>query len=462
MSWLDKRTVKTRTAWSLSPGRPFNPELTVDPARRAASTAPEQGGQVAYLIDGAGIDPDRLLEVRYGDRLLGYAARDPMVPGMARASWDGAPQGYVFPRPGGTVKHSGRREVTVPLGDHMLTFNFDAGGYIDSWTIGGVEILNRYDSMARGLQARCEWVDAESGELVRHAPVQGGSYYTLPAATPSGDVFSVQAAPAPLQHEVVQRGDGSTVIEIISAAIEFDPDGAFSVPGISSGHGGSKWNPIFWRGVTLTLRLTLNWRGLTGVHLLQTEWSAPFAVRSGWADMVLSAPLCLASSFNELHAFDAADGSGNLLSDGTPGTHFQADYRAYRIDPLREWADDEGDIGASMIPSGWGFVAGVNTAASLAVAMFGRPHTGLLADVSMADVPRGTCWEWLQNRTGTTGHDGAQVVAIDLPARLTNRFHADTQVRRLPRACTTYRFVLTGSLAEVQASAELLYQQRLH
>lgn len=192
-------------------------------------------------------------------------------------------------------RHGGpHREIQVvgQLMTHDLSID-ERTGVIDSWKVTGngqtdVELLNRGKGYHGGLQPWMDWTDAyREGELVRHQALFGGPFWTrsdvssLPLWLGNPTVSSVvrrQSVPG-------KKSDGSSLgglvemvtIEISGQPMELDPDGTFSVPGLSSYHGGSRNRPAIWTGLRLTMELTLNAGGVEGLHHMVVKAVADFA-----------------------------------------------------------------------------------------------------------------------------------------------------------------------------------------
>ncbi len=462
----DDRTIRLKQVWAV--GDATAPDLTVDPVLYAATPSGLKLGQHSYIVHGRGMQADEVEAIVIGDETLGYAAKNGVLPCGSVFATPKPPKrefGLAIPRyMNVSSKHSPTETVTVvgATTTHTLVFNKNAGGSLSSWTVNNAgagfadQILNRYDSFVRTLQATAEWVDADSGELTKHQPMQGGDYYSLPtlgdvATSPGSILKSFQVHPL--------DATGDRRIEVVSIPLDFDPDGAFGAPGLSTGHDGAKYNPVLWKNVRIGLTLTINYKGIENVHKVEAKVYLPSAIKTGFFDCGLYAPLYLdAGKFAQVRCYDAITAVETTLSNGTlgAGDYYEAEYRPYFMNGSVIYEDNVGNVaGGTKITSGLGGVAATGAAdANLAVAMVsllgGDAVTSL--DSSVANIRTGNGWVWAQNRAGANGQDGANCVYLAAPSLLTGRWHSHAQVRRIPAGWTTATcFMITDSWTNVKA-----------
>lgn len=463
----DSRTVRLKQVWAA--GSPNVPDLLVDPVRYAALPAALKLGQFGHIVHGRNANPKDVVLAQVGDVVLGYGAQQslglPTMPFVVPKDPTINRGGYIPTNGSASSKHLPIETVVVTgaTTTHTLVFNRRAGGSLMSWTVENAgagfndQVLNRYDSFVRGIQATAEWADAVGGgELTKHQPMQGGDYFSLPtlgdASTSSGSVLN-QLVVGPVEV------NGARVVDVLSTPLDFDPDGAFAAPGLPTGHDGAKYNPTIWKDVRIGFRLTINWNGIENVHRLETRLFLPWEVKSGFFDVGLYSPVFLdAGKFAQVRCLDAVSGTETTLSDGTlgAGDYFEAHYRTYHMNQSVVFENDVGNVaGGSKIPGGYGGIAGTGAAdANLAFAVCG-PLSGAnltATDVNASDLKTGTQWVWAQNRADAGGIDGANCVFLAMPALLTGRLHTRAQVRRIASGwSSTACFLITDTWTNVKA-----------
>lgn len=371
----------------------------------------------------------RLRTAPGGESGLFAAFVDPPVPGKRFASLQSPGAG-----------HDARSTVTV--GTNVLGFNLAAGGYLDSWTVGGVEILNRGDSWNRGLQSQAEWADLETGILVRHCLSASGDRYRQPA---------VMLKP-PTARVVV---GGGTVIEWSTIPVEFDPDGGLGVPAVSTDHKGSDGVFVAWYNHEVRQSLWLDYKGTTGLHRLQTTWVFPSETSTAWLDAGFHNALCLNTAFDTVYVYPRAGTEVDVTANVDA-----VDYRRWSYNATNTYQDDQASpTSAALLPSNNGSVIANNSGSGLSVAVASVldsvDASGLSLKVS--DFLDGTHFTVSTNRTGTTGHDGTQAVILGCDSLLSTRWNHADSVRRIPKGeHTMTRFIAVGaSLAATKALVDV-------
>lgn len=193
---------------------------------------------------------------------------------------------FRYELPTATSRHGSKIrtvQVTGALMSHAIGID-ERTGVIVSWKITGngntdFEILNRGPGYQSGIQPWMDWVDDNlDGQLTRHQALMGGPFYSRSDVDPAAYWFgnptveideSRQAMPALDSSGGAIGSDTEQVtIAIRGKAMELDPDGTFSVTGLSTYHGGAKNRPVIWKALDMVLLLTLNFRGYEGLHKL--------------------------------------------------------------------------------------------------------------------------------------------------------------------------------------------------
>ena len=352
-------------------------------------------------------------------------------------------------------------EVTVTDGGvtHILKIDLMAGGAIDSWTIDGIEILNRGGRLTRGMQAGAYWTDSMplGDELVSYAPRQGGDRYTEESelAYYFGGIL--------LSHSVDTNVGGGTLIETVTIPIDYDPDGLeIGTPGIRHAPNGGPGRPALWADVTITQRIWINYMGQIGVHRVSTTLDVPRAFQSAYVDMDLSTVLFLdADEFSEIRSYDSVSNTDTQLSNGVVSNpNYQEESRVYSMNRAVIAGDNEAlPFGASTILSGRGGVAAVNAGQTLAVMVASQePASDDLVSTSQVLGDGITGWRWMQNRATASGKDGLGTVLLSSGSFLSGRFHPFLSTRVVPKGESTVNsYVLTGSWTDVKALADSLF-----
>lgn len=463
---VDPRTERLQSLWGYGGRGDLDVILTTDPAERERfeDNAPVLRGLVAFL-HGTRV-PSSLAPLlrpiyRRGNRLyteavaghpeaslLGYAWKNPTSDGLLDRlqQLSGRPDdiepelGWAHVRPvTGSNIHS--QVQTVTQGVNTLRFNLAAGGYLESWQVSGVEILNRGASWGRGMQQQFEWVDIGQGDLVRHCPSQAGSLYDSGIRAQGSVVVSVtETSPA----------SGGKQVTIVTEPLEYDPEGTLSVPGVRTDHGGSEAHPILWKGVRCTTTIWLEHEGTPGLHKVSTVWSMPFTASSAFFDTGLTAALFLDTRFDELYAYDAQTDTATDVTAAADAV----DWRRWSVSNLGTFQDDQASpTTATTIASAWGGMIARESGVDLAVAHAGRMHPVSAAiALSTNFFPRGTQCTYMTNRSGSTGYDGTQAVCIGLDNLLTGRWHSHDSARTVAQGESRLdRFVAIGTLASVRS-----------
>lgn len=469
--FVDPRTDRLRAVWGYGGTGDVDLVLTTDAAERLANDDESGKGAVALLHSGSkvgisDISPSPVVRPVYRDGLgaltLKPTAADPV--GYSWASPDAErlrgqlEQKHSYPRENrpavglayllpftAGLPHS--QVTTVTQGVNTLRFNRAAGGYLESWKISGVEILNRGNSWGRGLQQMAEWADLNAGELVCHRPSQAGNRFaTGPGALGSLMVSLTETA----------RAEGGREVVVVTIPLEWDPDGFASVPGVSSDHGGQENSPVMWRDVRITTSIWIDYKGQSGLHLIDTTWSVPFDTRGFFLDCGVESALFLDTRFDEVHAYNAFS---NTLTNVTAAVA-AVNWRRWSVCDTKTFQDEQAAPStASTIAQGWGASAAREAATDLTVMLGGRMHlTSGASSLEAASFPRGTNVTYMVNRTGTTGYDGSQAVVLGHDTLLSGRWHGHDSQRRLTSTGTLRhaRFVAIGTLAATRAAFQAL------
>ena len=460
MPWVDPRTDRLVPVWVIRAGDDIVDALYVTSAsERDRWPADQHLGRLFYLradpVRGAlAVRRDSLTPLNtlgLGEQVVGYTLSSP---GEALNAWSlltssrrdqEAFLGYAYdaPRTNGAI-HSAERVVSY--GDHVLKFNEAAGGYLHSWQVAGVEILNRGNTWGRGLQQQLEFVDVTRGRVVLHRPSQAGCLYNSGLGALGSIMVSLVESSPP---------QGGRMVTIETIPLELDPGGLQSLPGVSSDHGGDDVHPVLWTDVRVRTQLWLDYNGTPGLHRLATTWDTPFAVQSAWFDCAAQTCLCLRGTFDQVVVRDHGLGVSTDVSAAVDAV----DFRRWQVSTAGTFEDQPVPASASTLVSGFGGVYARNTATDLTVFLAGRLHAidaGAM-DLSLADVPRGTQATYLTSRTGGTGFDQAQVVMLGLDTNLTGRWYDHDQVRRIPNGAVTYtRWLSIGTLAQALAQASAI------
>lgn len=435
---MDDRVVKLRGLWQ------NNDTLSVSSAA---------GVRIADIVDPLLEDQDTLQPI--DDLGYGYKQHRPGTSRTLRSKGS-----WIYARPPLTDDRNVHLETFVITGattTHTITLNAAAGGIIDSWHVEKPsdslddQIINRYNGWTRGVQAGLGWVDPVPGELTRHLAVQGGNRF-------SEEGFSVLLAHGGYLTEPITRtegGSGSTTLTASFLPIEQDPDGAASVPGVTSNHYGSSIAPVLWRDMGWTQTLTLNWKGVENLHELKTRFQIPFRIQTAFFDLERYHVVCLdAGVFAQVQSYDAIDDDVNVLSDGTvTDPNYEAEFRRYLMNDKLIWGDDEGPTTASLIPKGGGVAATGATADDLAVMVGNRiSRANYPSDASaFHGLTSGNVFGWMQNRDDSDGQDEKNVVMLSHAAMLTSRFHGRSKLWTVePGTYELQTFIATDTFTNCQ------------
>lgn len=463
---VDPRTDRLLTIWGVGgPGQGYDLFLTPDRTERDQRQAVAQRGVVAYLHSGTNgeiLDQSAAPELRPVYRRGGLLGNDRDLGDLVGYSWiDQDPQGlrrgikqqrsradeqvpevmlaYLGQQTGADI-HS--RVQTVTQGPNVLRFNLAAGGYLESWQVGGTEILNRANSWARGLQQHLRWTDLAVGDLRGHCASQAGSHFATGLDAQGSVLVSLQTEPNPA---------GGLDVKIVARPLELDPNGRWSVPGWSTDHGGDVSHPVLWRDFEVATTITLEHGGTPGLHKLSTTWTVPETLVSRWFDTGLESGLFVDGRFDEVYVYRA---DTDTLTDVTAAAD-AVDWRRFSVSRLATFQDEQAaPTSATTLASGFGGVIAREAGPDLAVGLAGRlalPVTGAVT-VDVNNYPEGTEVVYVTNRTGATGHDGGQCVLLGLNASLSSRWNHQDAVRRiLAGTAVLNRFVAIGTLAGVRA-----------
>lgn len=440
-------TQRLRTVWAIEHGE--LDLLTTSTAERDRHPSGSQLGATMRLLedDGPGREPVFLRDGqisrsrRGASDPVGYVLTTP-APGTSLHVVSPAPGlvgerlGHLYAPPQvGDDIHS--QALTVTQGTHELSFNLAAGGYLDSWEINGTEILNRGGTWGRGLQNQMEMVEGSTGTLWRHVLSQASSRFHSGRSAQGGIVLST---------DVSTPASGGKLVVIEGIPLEHDPDGFHSGQGVLSDHGGSEAVPVIWPEHRYRIELWLDYQGTAGLHKLDVYWFLPAAVTSAWYDLGINTALCLNDQFDEVRAYRVDTTTDTLLTT-TP--NFQR-WVMSRDGKYQDGATTPET--ATNIASGWGGIIANDSTPGLAVAIGGRLHAiDAGASLALSDVPQGTQWTFLTNRTGSTGHDGQQVVVLGLDSSLNSRWHSHDSIRRAEAGWhRSSKWIATGDLAGVK------------
>lgn len=459
MPLVDPRTDRLVAVWAIRGSQGSIDALyTTSAADLGRWPANQHLGRVLYLHSGTNPTRDLVpvsfdmlqpLNVeRRGEEVFGYAWKQA---GEGQALWrrltsttldhdSELGHAYLAPETNGDI-HSA--SLVVSRGVNQLRFNLACGGLLHSWEVGGVEILNRANGWNRGLQLGLEWADAEPGRFTLHRPSYSGCRFGSGLGALGSVLLSIAEA---------ETGDGGYAITWETIPLELDPDGLESVEALSTDHGGDQTHPVLWTGLRCRNVLTLDWSGVTGLHRLDTTWTLPFSVQTGWLDCAAHCALCLRGTFDQLVVYDLGLASGTDVSAAADAI----DYRRWSVSTLGTFEDEVAvPASATTLASGFGGVYGRNTGSDLTVLLAGRLHPIVAAgDLSLGDVPRGTQVTYLTNRTGGTGLDASQVVLLGLDSNLSSRWYDEDQIRRIPAGSTTFtRWLSIGTLANALSQA---------
>jgi hypothetical protein len=469
LHFVDPRTDRLRSVWGYSGTNDVDLVLTTDAAERKTNDDESGKGTVAFLHSGSKAAITDVAPVptvrpvyRYGDGALtkkamgdpvGYSWLAPDPEGLRsdlsqkfsdpRANRPSVGLSYQRPFTAGAI-HS--QFTTVTQGVNTLRFNRAAGGYLESWKISGVEILNRANSWGRGLQQMAEWTDLGS-ELVCHRPSQAGSRFaTSPGAQGSLLISLTETA----------RVEGGRQVTIVTIPLEWDPDGSASVPGISTDHGGQENSPVLWRDMRVTTSIWIDYMGQSGLHLIDTAWTVPFDTKTFFLDCGVESALFLDTRFDVVYAYNAFS---NTLTDVSAAVA-AVNWRRWSVCDTKTFQDEQAaPSSATTIAQGWGAAAAREAATDLTVMLGGRMHlTSGAASLKASDFPRGTNVTYMVNRSGTTGYDGSQAVVLGHDILLSGRWHGHDSERRLTSSGTLRhaRFLAIGTLAATRAAFQAL------
>lgn len=385
---------------------------------------------------------------------LGYASRMPTA--IATLQVGNNPNlGFVVPV--SSTKHAPSKSIVVAgsTTTHTLVSNYAAGGIIDSWTINNatftnVQMLNRYDSYLRGIQAAASWVDNPLGQFTKHTPMQGGNYWSLPTLSTS---FTAPASIL-LGQEIQQLSPTSTKITTTTCPLDLDPDGGYAMPGLDSYHNGSRYQPAVWHDLRLITTLTLNLRDIENLHQLDVTLVSPREVRTYYFDAELYAAFFLdAAQFAELWAYNPLTAASTQISNGVSGGTYYKDnaYRTYHMGTRQVYENDTGVIGSSFLPGGCGVVGARGALASaLAFGVYQYDSEGADTAYNFATVPTGNVVTWAQKRDAASGRDGENFVMLGHGTMFTSRLHSPTRSVLIPAGSTTNtRYLLTDSWTNI-------------
>lgn len=434
----DARIELLRMLWGIGGSGTFDVTLEGDPTARDRLASAVQRGHF-WSVSPTPTPSQRILADAYAFE-RGAAGRAPFTIYTTGLQDLDVVSGWAYPggRTGASI-HSVTRAITQ--GTNVVTLNLAAGGGIQSWTVGGSEILNRGARWSRGIAQQAEWADVATGRLVRHAAHAACSRYDSGVGAQGAILLDVTEEAPP---------EGGRRVTITTIPIDFDPDGGLSIPGVQTDHGGSDRVMALWRDVRCVTELWLEYAGTAGLHRLRTTWTFPDPLVTYWLDAALSASVCLVTAFDEVQALDA---STDTLTDVTAAVD-AVDYRRFGVSRAGTFQDDVASpSSASTIASGHGAMIARQTGPDLAVALAARTAEAIGAgtDLVLPATNHGTWWSYLTNRTGTTGQDGAQVVCLGLDAGFTGRWHSHESKRTLPASVQTTRWISIGTLAAVRA-----------
>lgn len=204
--------------------------------------------------------------------------------------------------------------VSGVMSSHALEVDLRTG-VITSWevTMNGqpaVQILT-----TRGIQAFLEWVDFEpDGELTRHQAALGGPHHLRQVTgndfgNPHIEVSVTTRNVPSLKSDGTPRAGNcdETKITISGIPMEVDPGNDLSYPGITQWHGGSDTILAFWKGITLTYEVTLNWNGYEGLHRMESRFTSKDLLQGPGMDMAFGASVFLREGAFAAGSFELAD-----------------------------------------------------------------------------------------------------------------------------------------------------------
>lgn len=461
-----------KMVWGLgAAGSPLT--LTANAADVSSTGSTLRRGQQFWTFQGRGLDLSGYEPIGQNDpgrpvagtglaRNLGHASKNKLSIPMSALDL-GSRLGYVHV-PKSATKHGANQQVEVVGANsvHTLNLNLSGGGIIDSWTyvneaasIASTQMLNRYDSYVRGIQASCSWVDAYLHELTRHQPMQGGNYWSLPSLSTD------QTAPgSPVVGMSVETLSAiSKRIEVITAPLDLDPDGGMGMAGLNTNHNGSRYEPALWRDLLLRLRLTLNYNDIEDLHKLSVACYYPWDLNLAYFDTELYAACFLdAGAFAELWARDPVAGDSTQINDGSTGDFYGADYRTYHQNAASVFENDVGIAGTSFLPSGSGAVAARGVSADdLAFAVYHTPAAGpeTGAPIDFNAMEGGNVHVWAQNRGDSDGRDEANFVCLAQGTMLTGRLHSHARKVQIRKGWVeNHRYLLTNSWTNVVSTID--------
>lgn len=431
---------------------------TLSATEHAAAPASLQRGQVFWSFHGRGIDLTDYVRIgqqgngpvspyRSGMTDLGYARKSNGP--LPTTSFDDD-AGSALLIPGGT-KHAVNKSVVVAgaTTTHTLNVNLSGGGIIDSWTINNasfanLQMLNRYDSYVRGIQVAASWVDAPTGELQRNAPKQGGNYWSLPTLS------TANTAPgSPCLGCSVTTVDDGTLLEVLTVPLDHDPDGGHAMPGLRTGHNGSRYQPAVWQDMRTRLRLWLNYKGIENFHRLDAEVYFPWEVKTGYFDAEVYAACYLDTArFAELWAYNPNPATSTQISNGVAGgTYFRDSYRTYHMGTATVFENDVASLGASFLPAGSGGVGARGALASdLAFVTYAIDTLPPGSVYNLGQMLGGSTFVWSQHRSGSSGRDGDNFIMVGHGAMTTGRLHSHSRTVTIPKGWVgSTRYLVTDS-----------------
>ncbi len=371
-----------------------------------------------------------------------------------RTSWSRGRTGKGIERSLQLATADGLETITIvgATTTHTIKLNRAAGGMIHSWRVEkpsssiDEDFINDGGGWMRGGQVGMEWVDDTTGEFTKNNPVQGGSYFSQ----------SPQA---------VQEFQGSPLVEPIKIdgnkvtvkfqPLEFDPAGFYSIPGLHTDHGGALNRPVLWRDIVITVEYWFNFNGVENLHRIRTIVDFPHDVVTAHFDVSLYTMLCVRPDiFTRLWYMNKGDGSEGLISSGASGNpNYQANYRRYMMNSVQIAGDEE------TIPSDTSLIDSLNgsilaagaTAGDLAISIGGHLSEDVKTAKVINDWPGGNGWSWLQNRGGSDGAAGSNVILLSHGAFATGKFHSHTSARRIDSGTLQLdSFVATDTLTNVR------------
>lgn len=461
MVLYDDRFTRMQMVWGIGASGAM-PRFTTSATEHAGAAASIQKGQAFWSFHERGLN--KALHSRIGQDGSGVVG--PYKAGMTDLGYArnaGGPlpttaftpqSGHVLLIPGGT-KHSVNRSVVVAgaTTTHTLNLNLSGGGIIDAWTINNasfsnVQMLNRYDSYMRGIQVAASWVDANNGELVRHAPRQGGNYWSLPTL---GTTFTSPGSYC--LGTTVTSDNGATLIEALTIPLDMDPDGGYAMPGLNTQHNGSRYNPVIWQDMRTRLRLWVNYQGIENLHRLDAHVYFPWAINTAYFDAEVYAPIYLdAARFAQVWAYDPVPATSTQISNGTSGlTYYLDDRRTYHMGTSGTYGNDTGSLGASFLPGGSGLVGARGVAPSgLAFGVYAIDTMPPGSTYNLGTMPGGNTYVWAQSRGGASGQDGDNCVLLAHGAMLSGRLQAYGRKVTIPQGWVgSTRYLLTDSWTNV-------------